>query len=108
MKPLSEILHRVPWWALLAGGLVLFVALVVMVTPIHLIGLEHARTTPGEKRAIKNEIKSTFSEGAIDVARGIVLEMRNREHEPARRAELEKNLQEMERARESLGSAGEE
>jgi len=108
MKSLSDILHRVPWWALLGAALALFVALVVMVTPVHLIGLEHAGATPEQKRAIKNEIRSTFSEGAIDVARGIVLEMRNRERDAAHREELDKALEQIEQARERVREAGEE
>ena len=108
MKSLSDILHRVPWWALLGAGLALFVGLAVMVTPIHLIGLEHTGTTPAEKRAIKNEIRSTFSEGAIDMARGIVLEMRSREHDPARREELEKALEQIDQARERVQEAGQQ
>ncbi|HUJ01772.1 MAG TPA: histidine kinase, partial [Usitatibacter sp.] len=108
MRSLSEVLHRTPWWALLIGGLALFVALVVMVTPIHLIGFERQATTPAEKRAIKNEIRSTFSEGAIDMVRGIVLEMRSHEHDAARRQELDRALGEIEQARERVRQAGEQ
>ena len=106
MKSLSDVLHRIPWWALLAGGLALFVALVVMVVPVHLIGLEHAAATPEEKRAIKHEINSTFSEGALDMARGVLLEMRKREQDLARRKELDRSLAEIERARERVNQAG--
>src|SRR5690348_12650185 len=108
MKSLGDILHRVPWWALLGAGLVLFVGLVVMVTPIHLIGLEHTGTTPAEKRAIRNEIRSTFSEGAIDMARGIVLEMRSRERDAAHREQLDKALQQIEEARQRVLEAGQQ
>ena len=108
MKSLSDVLHRIPWWALLAGGLALFVALVVMVVPLHLIGIEHTAATPDEKRAIKHEIRSTFSEGALDMARGVLLEMRKREHDVARRKELDRSLAEVERARERVKQAGDE
>lgn len=108
MKSLSDVLHRIPWWALLAGSLALFVALVVMVVPMHVIGLEHAAATPEEKRAIKHEIRSTFSAGAIDMARGIVLEVRSRERDPARREELDHALAEIERARSRVNQAGDE
>src|SRR6185437_4316394 len=107
MKSLSHVLHRTPWWALFVGGLVVFVVLVGMVTPIHLIGLEHAGTSPGEKRAIKKEIESTFSQGAIDMARSVVLEMRERARDPAQRDELDRALAEIERARSRVGEAGE-
>jgi hypothetical protein len=108
MKSLSQLVHRTPWWALLAGGLALFVAFVVMVVPVHLISLEHAGATPEEKQAIKNEIRSTFVQGGIDMARGIVLEMRSREKDPATRQELDRALQEIEKARERADRAGEE
>ena len=107
MKSLSELVHRTPWWALLAGGLALFVGFVVMVVPVHLISLEHAGATPEEKQAIKNEIRSTFVQGGIDMARGIVLEMRSREKDPATRQELDRALQEIEKARERADRAGE-
>ena len=75
MKPVSNFLHGTPWWALLGGGLVLFIGLAVYVTPFQLLRLERSGATPEENRAIKREIDSTFSEGALDMARGIVREL---------------------------------
>jgi hypothetical protein len=106
MKSLTGVLHRIPWWALLAGGVVVFAGLLVMVTPIHLIGLEHAGTNEEERRAIKKEIESTFSEGAIDVARGVVQEMRERTRDPERRKELDDALAQIEGARSQVRDAG--
>ncbi|HET9470777.1 MAG TPA: hypothetical protein VFO24_06700, partial [Usitatibacter sp.] len=108
MKGLSSFLHRTPWWALVGGGFVLFVGLVLYVTPFHLIRLERSGATPAENRAIKREIDSTFSEGALDMARGIVRELRNHSHDPARREELDRALDEIEQARESVREAGRE
>ena len=106
MKPVSNFLHLTPWWALLGGGLVLLIGLAVFVTPFQLLSLEHSGATPEENRAIKREIDSTFSEGAIDMARGVVREMRNRTRDPARREELDRALEEIDQARESMREAG--
>jgi hypothetical protein len=108
MKPVSNFLHRTPWWALLGGGLGLFVALVVFTTPFHLIRLDQAGATPEENRAIKREIDSAFSEGAIDLARGVVKEMRDHTRDAARREELERALAEIDDARQNLREAGAE
>ena len=108
MKGLSSLLHRTPWWALVGGGFVLFVGLVLYVTPFHLIRLEKSGATPAENRAIKREIDSTFSEGALDMARGIVRELRSRSHDPARREELDRALDEIDQARDSVREAGRE
>src|SRR6476469_8098362 len=95
MKPISNFLNRTPWWALLGGGLGLFVALALFTTPFHLIKLDQAGATPEENRAIKREVDSAFSEGAIDLARSVVKEMRDHTRDAARREELERALAEI-------------
>src|SRR5258708_6336857 len=107
MKAFSNFLNKTPWWALLAGGLALFIGLAVFVTPFHLMRLEQSGATPEENRAIKREIDSAFSEGAINVASGIVRELLEHTKDPARRDELERALNEIDQAREELRSAGE-
>jgi len=109
MRPtLSSLLHRTPWWGLLAGGFGLFLALVLFVTPFHFIKLEQSGATPEENRAIKREIDVAFSESAIDIARKVVREMRDHAKDPQRREELDQALAEMDQARESLREAGAE
>jgi two-component sensor histidine kinase len=109
MKPtISNALHRMPWWGLLAGSLALLVALVLFVTPFHFIKLEKSGATPEENRAIKREIEVAFSESAIDVARSVVREMREHAKDPQRREELDQALAEMDQARDSLREAGAE
>ena len=76
MKFVSDILHRLPWWFVLLGGAGLFLAFVLYAIPFQIAELEHRGTTPQENRAIKSEINSAFSESALDMARGIVQEMR--------------------------------
>jgi hypothetical protein len=108
MKSVSEVVHKTPWWALLASGLALAVALAVFVTPFHLINLEKSGQTPEERQAIKHEVDLTFSEGAIDIARGVVREMRRHAKDPARQEELDQALEQIDEARESLREAGAE
>ena len=108
MKPVSNLLHKTPWWTLLVGGVALLIGLALFVTPFHLIHLEKSGATPEENRAIKREIDSAFSEGAIEVARNIVKEMRDHTRDPARRDELERALSEIDQAREGLREAGQD
>ena len=108
MKSVSEVLHKTPWWLLLASGLGLAVALAVFVTPYHLIGLGKKGATPEERQAIKREVDLTFSEGAIDVARGVVREMRRHAKDPARQEELDDALERIDEARQQLREAGAE
>ena len=88
--------------------MVLFVALAIFTTPVHLMRLDESGKTPEENRAIKREIDAAFSEGAIDIARGVVKEMRDRTKDPARREELERALEEIDDARANLREAGAE
>lgn len=108
MKSVANFLNRTPWWALLAGGLALFIGLALFTTPFHLIRLEKSGATPEENRAIKSEINSAFSESAINLARGVVKEMLDHTRDPARREELEKALEEIDQARDSIREASEE
>ena len=108
MKSLGDLLHRTPWWALIGNGLALVVALGIFATPFHLLRLEHSGTTPEENRAIRHEIDTTLSGGAIDMARGILREMRSRTRDPARREELDRALAEIDQARESVREANRE
>ena len=108
MKSASELLHRTPWWALLAGGLAVAVALAVFTTPMRVLQLEKTGATPEERRAIKREVDITFSESAIDLARGVVKEMRDHTRDQARREELDHALEQMDAARENLREAGAE
>ncbi|HEX4781275.1 MAG TPA: histidine kinase [Usitatibacter sp.] len=108
MKPVSDTLHRIPWWALLLGGFALLVALGIFATPFHVIELDKSGSTPAERRAIKSEINSAFSESALDIAHGVVKNMRDRTRDPDRREELDQALEELNNAREGLREAGAE
>jgi hypothetical protein len=108
LKFFSNFLHRTPWWALAIGGFAALAALALFVTPFHVMKLEKSGVTPEENRAIKREIDYAFSEKAIDVARGIVRELKSRTKDPARREELDHALQELDEARRELREAGRE
>ena len=73
MKSLSDSLYRTPWWALIVGGLLVFVALAAFVTPYHIIDYRQDAATPEEKSAIKREIDNAFADNAIDIGRSVVL-----------------------------------
>src|SRR5438477_1670136 len=102
MASVSNLLHRTPWWALLGGGLALFLLLAVFTTPYHLMRLEKSGATPEENRAIKSEINTAFSESAIDIARGVVKQMRDSTKDPDAKRELDDALREIEQAKREL------
>ena len=108
MKSISDLIHKTPWWALVAGGFVVLAALALFVTPTHLIRLEKSGATPEENKAIKREIEYAFTEGAIDFARGVVREMQERATDPARKDELAHAIEELDNARDGLREAGRE
>jgi len=108
MKSLSDLIHRLSWPVLIAGGMVVVVALAAFVTPFHLIDYRKEGGSAEEKRAIKREIDNTFAEGALDVSRQAILAMRGATSDPARREELNRALEELDRVREELRQAGAE
>src|ERR1700748_3171582 len=106
MKPVSNFLHRTPWWALLLGGLALLVGLGLFAMPFHVNELDKSSSPPAERRAIKSEINSAFSESALDIAHGVVRNMRDRTRDPQRREELDQALEELDSVREGVRQAG--
>src|SRR5688572_33233690 len=108
MKPLSELLHRTPWWAMILAGIATFAGLAFFVTPYHIISYRDEGKTTEESRAIKREVDNAFAENAINVGRGVIRGMLSRTTDPERRAELEEALQGLEEARHELREAGTE
>jgi hypothetical protein len=108
MKPVSELLHRTPWWALILAGAATFAGLAFFVTPYHIIQYQDDGKTTEESRAIKREIDNAFAENAINVGRSVVRGMLARTTDPERREELEQALAGLEEARTELRVAGAE
>jgi hypothetical protein len=109
MKPLTDTIHRTPWWALFAGGLLILLALAAFVTPYHIIDYrKDPGASPEEQRAIKREIDNAFADNAIDIARGVLSSMRNATTDERRREELDQALQSLDEARVELREAGRE
>ena len=104
-KALGNFIYRTPWWGVGIFGLFTMVVLVMFTTPIHMLRLADSGATAGEKRAIKREIDLAFGDSALNVAEGIVGTMKERAKDPARKAELDRALSEIERARKELSNA---
>ena len=86
MKPVSELLHRTPWWAMILAGVATFAGLAFFVTPYHIIQYRDDGKTTEESRAIKREVDNAFAENAINVGRGVLRGMISRTTDPERRA----------------------
>jgi hypothetical protein len=108
MKPLSELLHRTPWWALILAAIATFAGLAFFVTPYHIISYRDDGKSAEESRAIKREVDNAFAENAINLGRNVVRGMLARTTDPDRRAELEQALAGLEEARTELRLAGAE
>src|SRR5688572_2164624 len=108
MKPVSELLHRTPWWAMILAGIATFASLAFFVTPYHIIQYRDDGRSAEETRAIKREIDNAFLDNALNVGRNVVRGMLSRTTDPDRRAELEQALAGLEEARTELRLAGAE
>src|SRR4051812_26668504 len=111
MKSLSDLIHRTPWWALLFGSLVAFLALAAFVTPYHIIDYRrdaNDAASEEEQRAIKREIDNAFADNAIDIGRSVILGMRRATKDPKRQEELDQALESLDEARQELREAGRE
>ena len=107
MKTISDLIHRTPWWLLIIGGVLVLLGLGVFVTPFHLIEYRHDGATAAENTAIRREVDNTLAEGAVDIARNTILAMRRATSDPARRAELDRALEEqVDGERAQLGGVG--
>ena len=104
-KSLGNLIHRIPWWGLIFGGLFIFAALVMFATPIHVLRLSETGKTPAEKSAIKREINLAFGDRALNIAESVVATMKERATDPDRKRELNHALAEMARARGELSKA---
>ena len=104
-KALGNLIYKTPWWGVAIFGVFTLVLLVMFTAPIQVIRLAESGATPGEKRAIKREIELAFGDSALNVAEGIVGTMRERATDAAGKADLDRALSEIERARKELSSA---
>jgi hypothetical protein len=108
MKAITNLLHRTPWWALIAVGILGLALLGAFSTPVRVIQLEKSGETPEQSRAIKKEIDTALAESAIDAAAGFIGGWRGHTTDPARRQELDNALDALNEAREELRNAGKE
>ena len=104
-KAIGNVIHRAPWWALVSGGLVTLLVLVLFTVPIQVIRLQESGNTPQERRAIEREINLAFGDRALNFAEDVVKAMRERTDDDARKQELDRALTEIARAKKELANA---
>lgn len=108
-RTFGNFLYRTPWWALILLGFTTLVILGLFVTPFHVISLQKSGSTPEQNQAIKREIDVNFGQSALGVAEEVVRALQRSSRDPARVAEFDRAIQEIDRARreirEELGSA---
>ncbi len=102
MKPVSELLHRTPWWAMILAGLAMFAMLAFFVTPYHILQYGDEGRNAAESRAIQREVDNTLAENAINLGRSVIKGLISRTKDPERLAELEQALAGLEEARTEL------
>lgn len=101
-RALGNFLHRTPWWALIVIGLLTMLMLAVMSAPVNVMRLAKTGESTEMNRAIKLEIDNAFGESALGVAEGVVMAMRERATDPARKAELDHALEKIAESRAEL------
>ncbi len=101
-KPVSNFLHRTPWWALFLLGFSILTILGLFTTPFHVMRLEKSGDSPEMNRAIQREIDSAFGESALGVAERFVGAMQERATDPSRKEELANALREIANARKEM------
>ena len=75
-KAFGNLLHKTPWWGLVAFGLAVLAALTLFATPLHVLRLSDSGKNPEEQRAIKREIQIAFGDSALNMAEEVVASLR--------------------------------
>jgi len=104
-KAIGNFIYRTPWWALMLFGISVLLLLGIFVTPFHVLNLQHKGVDSAQKQAIQREIDSNFGQSLLGVAEEVVKGIHDSTEDPARRAEMERALKEILRARSELENA---
>ena len=104
-KAIGNFIYRTPWWALILFGISVLVLLGIFVTPFHVLNLQHVGVDTAQKQAIQREIDSNVGQSLLGVAEEVVKSIHDGSKDPARRAEMERALKEILRARSELENA---
>ena len=104
LKPISNLLNRTPWWGLIGFGLGTIVLLVLLAVPINVLRLEARDSTAAEGRAIQREMDAAFGLNALGLAESVVTLIQRLGSDPVRRVELDRALDEINRARNDLST----
>jgi Histidine kinase len=98
-KALGNLLHKTPWWAIALMGLFVFLTLALFTVPFNVIRLADKGKNSVESRAIQREIDRTFGDTALTAVERVVKAMGEGTNDPARKAELDRALKDIEAAR---------
>lgn len=104
-KAIGNFIYRTPWWALILFGISVLLLLGIFVTPFHVLNLQHVGVDTAQKQAIQREIDSNVGQSLLGVAEEVVKSIHDGSKDPARRAEMERALKEILRARSELENA---
>ncbi|MBK7685761.1 MAG: histidine kinase [Rhodocyclaceae bacterium] len=102
LKYISDLLNRLPWWGLTGFGLGTLVLLLLLAIPVNVIRIEARGSTPTEGRAIQREMDAAFGINALGLAESVVKTIQRIADDPVRRAEMDRVLDEIARAREDV------
>ena len=102
LKYISDLLNRLPWWGLTGFGLGTLVLLLLLAIPVNVIRIEARGSTPTEGRAIQREMEAAFGINALGLAESVVKTIQRIADDPVRRAEMDRVLDEIARAREDV------
>ncbi len=98
-KALIGLLHRTQWWVLIAFGLGTVLLLIVVALPFNVMRLSAADSGPAQARAIQRQIDSAFADNALNLAEHAVEFIQRHSSDPVRKAELQRTLADLARAR---------
>lgn len=97
-KALGQFLHRTPWWAMVLSGIGFLVAMGVFMTPFALFNLHEQGVDRAEKKAIERVIEGSIGLNVLELVRSVLQSVHDGSDDPARRAQLERALEEIRRA----------
>lgn len=105
LQKTADLIRKTPWLLLLLGGVATLALLVLLGLPMQVIHLADSGDTLAERHAIQHTIRVAAGNRALDVAQGVVQNLRDRTTDAERQRELDRTLAEITHARGELAEA---